>query len=125
MSQIIGNDFIVFVDCDDTLCMWVNPDSPSAGAVEFIEPYTKSTLYLHPHFQHIELIKKYKQQGYTVIVWSAGGSLWAKEVVDKLGISDDVDFVMSKSIKFVDDLPANEVLVGRVYIPYRSPNGSE
>jgi hypothetical protein len=121
MAQLIGNDLIVFVDCDETLVMRIddNYDVPGPGKVELIDKYDDSKVYLTRHEQHIKLIKKYKLQGYTVIVWSAAGSLWAREVVTKLELDNSVDFVMSKPSKFIDDLKADEILGSRVYIPFK------
>jgi predicted phosphatase len=120
MAQLIGNDLVVVVDCDDTLAMWDDFHlGKKEGATEFVDPYDGATVHLHPHIQHMNLIRKYKKQGYTVIVWSAAGSLWAQEVVTKLNLNDSVDFIMSKPIKYVDDLKASEILGSRVYIPFK------
>lgn len=123
MALLINNDQVVVVDVDDTLVMW-NEDSdiymPGEGKVELVDPYNNGMYFLLPHKEHIKLIQKYKSQGYTVIVWSAGGCLWANEVVSKLGIRNMVDFVMSKPIKYVDDLKAAEILGNRVYIPFKA-----
>lgn len=124
MAQLIGNDMLVVIDCDDTLVIWNDNEYwvNSSDKVELVDPYDKSVIYLYPHLQHINLIKKYKVQGYTVVVWSAAGCLWAKEVVDKLQINDCVDFIMSKPIKYVDDLNASGILGSRVYIPFKHVN---
>ena len=121
MSQLINSDMVVTFDCDDTLVIWNDNEYWVSGSdkVCFEDPYDKSMIFLYPHTQHINLMKKYKAQGYTVIVWSAGGSLWAKEVVDKLKINNLVDVIMSKPIKYVDDLPASQILGSRVYIPFK------
>ncbi len=115
--QVIGNEMNVMFDCDDTLVLWDNNYSiPSKGKIELEDPYTSALLYLKPHAKHIELMKSYKARGYSVFVWSAGGKLWAEEVVKRLQIKDIVDHCMSKPTKFVDDLPAEEVLGTRVYL---------
>ncbi len=122
MAKLIGNDLVVVIDCDDTLVMWSETEErhlAGSGKVCLQDPYDQTTVYLLPHTQHINLIKKYKVQGYTVIVWSAAGALWAKEVVDQLKLHDYVDFIMSKPIKYVDDLKADEILGSRVYIPFK------
>lgn len=121
MAQLVGSDLVVVIDCDDTLVMWNESEHwlPGPDKVCLQDPYDQSVVYLVPHKQHINLIKKYKKQGYTVIVWSAAGALWAKEVVDQLKLNDLVDLVMSKPIKYVDDLKAAEILGSRVYIPFK------
>ena len=122
MAQLINSDQVVVVDVDDTLLMWNDGHDiylPSPGTIELTDPYNHGMYFLKPHLEHIKLIQKYKTQGYTVIVWSAGGCLWAQEAVTKLGISKYVDFIMAKPIKYVDDLKASEILGSRVYIPFK------
>jgi hypothetical protein len=50
------------------------------------------------------------------MVWSAGGVQWAKTVVNTLGLADYVDLIITKPSKFVDDLPADQVLGQRIYL---------
>lgn len=114
--KVIGSDMVVHCDVDNTLVMWNKPHGPTSIVLK--DPYNGAKNSLVPHTQHIDLLKKYKNQGYTVIVWSAGGKLWAETVVNALGLSDVVDFAMCKSVKYVDDLQASEVLGSRVYIPF-------
>lgn len=109
----IANELVVFFDVDDTLVMW---DDEHAKDVYIDDPYDHSTLLLRRHLSHIKLLKDYKSRGYFIIVWSAGGAPWAKAVVDALELNDYVDITICKPIKFVDDLPAQEVLVNRVYL---------
>lgn len=122
--KLVNSDMIVMFDVDDTILMWNNVDYrwPGEDKVELQDPYDKSIVYLKPHNQNINLMKKYKTQGYTVIVWSAGGYLWAEEAVNKLKINNLVDLVMSKPLKYVDDLKASEILGTRVYIPFDQVN---
>ena len=123
MAKMIDNEMVVFFDVDDTLLMWENHnhwiDKP--GKKEIVCPYSNATSFLIPHKDHIDLLIKYKARGYVVIVWSAGGCRWAQAAVDVLHLNDYVDFTMSKPLKYVDDLPAKEILGERVYIPYGRP----
>ncbi len=76
-----------------------------------------------PHLQHVKLLKAYKTQGYTVIVWSAQGYEWAQAAVNALNLNNIVDFKMSKPLKYVDDLKGPEGVIGsRVYIPFKQIN---
>lgn len=117
--KVIDNDMVVVIDCDDTLVMWNNNEYwiNSPDKVEVTDPIDNATVYLIPHKQHIALVGKYKAQGYTVIVWSAAGYRWAEAVVKALKIENNVDFCMSKPLKYVDDLRAEHILGSRVYIP--------
>lgn len=123
--KTIENDLIVVCDVDDTLVIWNNINwwSPGPGLVEFHDPLDSSRVYLKPHTSHINLLKKYKAQGYTIIVWSAGGYRWAESVVNTLGLQDIVDKRMSKPLKYIDDLKGPEGILGsRVYIPLEQIN---
>lgn len=111
----LESEMNVFVDCDDTLVMWnKNPDETD---VVVKDPYKKDEWHaLKKHKRHIDLIKDYKARGYTVVVWSAAGAPWAKAVVDALKIEEYVSVIMSKPIKYVDDLQAEEIMGSRIYI---------
>lgn len=115
--QVFESDQVVTFDCDDTLVMWSNLYSqPHDNAIEFHDPYDNSTNYLIPHQKHIDLMKKYKGRGYLIIVWSAGGVLWAESIVKTLCLESYVDIVLTKPCKYVDDLPVQEWMGNRVYI---------
>lgn len=102
-------------DVDDTLIMH---DFDNGTHDIFInDPYVKDMVISgRIHTRHVELLKRSRAQGYFIIVWSGGGKLWADAVVDALGIREYVNFTTAKMVKFVDDLPAQEVLVNRIYL---------
>lgn len=121
--QVIDNDKVVFYDVDDTLVKWPEnwnlPGSfsqPSEGSLPFVDPYDSSINHLIPFEKHINLLKKHKGRGYLVIVWSAGGVRWAQSVINTLELQGYVDFVMTKPLKYVDDLTAGEILGERIYL---------
>lgn len=112
--NVIQSTKIICFDCDDTLVLW-NGKGMSWGknnkeAVAFRDPYNSkeyydSYLYLKPNNEVIELLKTYKAAKWTIVVWSAGGWLWAKEVVKTLNLEEYVDLCMSKPERYVDDNP--------------------
>ncbi len=109
----------VFIDCDDTLVMWEeNFYLPSPDKIEIVDPYDNTTVFLTPHIRHIKLLKDYRERGYEVNVWSAGGYKWAESVVRALQLEDYVHYCGSKPLKYVDDLSADKILGERVYIPF-------
>lgn len=115
--KVIESEMVVMYDVDDTLVKWSDKHTqPHDNAIEFIDPYDGASLFLKKHQKHINLLKQHKARGYTVIVWSGGGYRWAETVINTLGLSIHVDVVMSKCMKFVDDLPAEEVLGSRIYL---------
>ena len=110
---VIDNENVVMYDVDDTLVMW---GTTSILNEEFICPYSNSVHHLLPNTKHIDLLKKHKGRGLCVIVWSAGGALWAKEVITKLKLESYVDLIITKPNKYVDDLQASEILGTRIYL---------
>lgn len=122
---VIENDLLVVCDVDDTIVMWNNIKwwEPGTDLLEITDQTDGGIVYLQPHKAHINLLKKYKAQGYTVIVWSAAGHRWAKSAVAALGLDSVVDYRMSKPLKYIDDLRGPEGVIGnRVYIPLEQVN---
>lgn len=110
--QAIKNELNVFFDCDDTLVMW----SEAPCDVYIQDPYSNGQLPLKKHKRHIKLLKDYKQRGYSVVVWSAGGAAWAEAVVNALELNEFVDYTMAKPLKYVDDLTAPDIMGTRIYL---------
>lgn len=119
-------------DCDDTLVMWdIGGNQPydmwayteqekckPEDVVRIEDPYkVGEAYYLVKHNRHIKLLQDYKARGFGVIVWSAGGSQWAKAVVEALGIGNSVDLVMAKPNRHVDDMPCTSWMGERIFIP--------
>lgn len=113
----------VFFDVDDTLVKWSpTQEEKFMFGVEFTCPGSTTLIdgelkesgpwkeFLVPHRKHIESLKKHKQRGHTVVVWSAGGYDWAAAVVKTLGLENFVDLVISKPRWAYDDLPPNEYM---------------
>lgn len=120
--QVAPSEITIFFDVDDTLIMWdENCTQPFDGSIRMVCPHDGMVTFHRVHERHVGFLKKQKAKGYSVIVWSASGTAWAEAVVKKLGLEDYVDFVMSKPIKWVDDLPNPEHLVGRHI--YLDPEG--
>lgn len=113
---VIKNESTIFVDCDDTLIMWGKKyNKPHKGAIEIRDPYDDSLNYLKPHMKHINLLKKYKGRGNSIVCWSAGGFKWAEAVIKALKLESYVDLIVTKPIKYIDDLPAKKILGTRLY----------
>jgi predicted phosphatase len=114
---VVQNDRTVSIDVDDTLLMYDdNFMQPHEGAIRIVDPNDNQVVYLTPHQRHVDLIKKWKGRGYFIEVWSANGFAWAERAVRALNLEDYVDIVTTKREKFVDDLPASQVLGTRVYL---------
>jgi hypothetical protein len=113
--QVINTESNVMCDVDDTILMWDNPTINGIGKVPV--EFAGETVYLTPHKYHVQLLKMYKQRGYSVFVWSANGVEHATRAVAALGIEEFVDFVMTKPAKHMDDSENPGAILGpRVYI---------
>lgn len=116
--EVIETELPVFIDVDKTLIM-PQKEKDITDYNDVIDfDYAGETVYMKPHKLHIDLVKHYKARGYHVTVWSANGFAWAKQAVEKLGLIDHVDHVRSKPVKFVDDMPCEDWMGQRVYIPF-------
>jgi FMN phosphatase YigB (HAD superfamily) len=112
MTVINAEDVILF-DVDNTLALWdSNFNEPHEDAVAITNPYSGETVYLRPHKVHIRIMKEYKGRGFTNVVASAGGVLWAEAVVKAFGIEQYVDLVMTKPNRHFDDKDKKEDIIG-------------
>lgn len=107
--KVIENEQLVFVDCDDTLVMWV-PCNKEFKTVIITDPYDGQKLKLKAHAGHIKVLKDRKARGAFVVVWSAGGYKWANAVVEALGLQDYVDLIASKPFMYIDDKDAEHIM---------------
>jgi beta-phosphoglucomutase-like phosphatase (HAD superfamily) len=111
--RVNTNENRVLIDVDKTLITNIETESLNGDDVKL--NYYGQTVYVKTIDKHIDLLKSYKARGYEVIVNSANGFLWAKEVVTKLKLTQYVDEVATKPSKYVDDKDAN-TWMQRVYI---------
>jgi len=114
MNHPSQKEMVVMCDVDETLVLW----HQGVSDVYITDPYgiDGAQIALKRHNRHIKLLKDKSKRGYYIIVWSAGGEAWANAVVDALGIRDFVNDVIAKPVCFIDDLPAEAILVNRVYL---------
>lgn len=110
----LESEKVICFDVDDTLLLWSNDRSwgkNNKEAIRILDPYLPMDLYteeyrylyLKPNHDVIQMVKDYKEAKYTVVVWSAGGWLWAKTAVKALKLEEFVDLCMSKPDAYVDD----------------------
>jgi hydroxymethylpyrimidine pyrophosphatase-like HAD family hydrolase len=111
---IFKTNQLICYDVDETLIMW---NKGILSTIPIKDPFIIGvTNHVLPNEKHIELLKKHKARGFTVIVWSAQGVEWAEAVVKALELEEYVDAVFSKPSGYVDDLPVDEWIGPRIYI---------
>jgi|ERR1019366_275061 FMN phosphatase YigB (HAD superfamily) len=112
---VFKTDQVMCYDIDDTIIMWNLEDKSKNIPIE--DAYIKGVFnYVTPNENHIDLMKKHKARGMTIIVWSAGGVEHAESVIKALKLEEFVDAVFSKPSGYVDDLDVSEWIGRRIYI---------
>lgn len=131
----IPTDNAVFFDVDDTLIIWSpTPEQSEKYGLDITCPGSNilrddGTLDIGsswverivPHFIHIEQLKKHKARKHPVVVWSAGGFLWAHAAITALGLENYVDLVISKPTWAYDDLPPEDYMPKSQYMKNEFP----
>lgn len=74
------------------------------GSIRFRDPVTNCEEVAYPYWPNINLLKKYKSEGNTILVWSGSGGQYSHNVLVALGIRELVDIVMAKPTDYVDDM---------------------
>ncbi len=68
------------------------------------------------HKRHVTLLKEFKARGFTIILWSAGGSEWAKTIAIQLKLEPIVDFIMDKPNWYIDDKPSTKFMGEQIFL---------
>ena len=125
MIHLPDKDTIYF-DVDDTLLLHGPLITDEEKCISVLDPpswcqpdHPKREYYCvgQPHTNHIAKLKEHKAKGRVVVVWSQGGSDWAKQVVEALGLTEYVDLVVSKPCKYYDDLSSGRFMGNPSYLP--------
>ena len=117
----------IFSDVDDTLLYW---DSVKESKKDIVtKPYYHDHVYfdkpgdpsievsVKPIYSNIGELKKLTAQGFSIVVWSAGGEDWAEAFVKAVGLEPYVTAVVSKPQAYYDDLPCEEFMGKRRFKP--------
>jgi len=113
--KVINSSNVMCVDIDDTLIMWKSP--------KYAEPrnklcFTFKGKYVIKYIREntVEELKRQKESGRYVVVWSDSGADWAEAIVKALEIEDYVDLVMAKPTVYYDDKDSSEWLMRRRHV---------
>lgn len=94
-TQIVGTGRTLYVDVDETL---IRPAPNIDGAVN-VGGFPFEVLD-----RNVDTLRRFAANAdTTIIVWSAGGAIWADQVVEALGLTDCVDVCLSKPTWYLDD----------------------
>jgi phosphoglycolate phosphatase-like HAD superfamily hydrolase len=111
----LENPRVIMYDVDDTLVLHHKEDDERA--LEFTHP-SGTKLLLVPHVKHINALKSQKDAGWAIVVWSQGGSDWAKAVLEGLDLTKYVDAIITKPQFYYDDLTSPEFMGRPMYVHY-------
>ncbi len=113
--MVVIKEPVLYVDVDDTLVSWdFHFGSQYESKTEFVDPADGKPLFLQVIQATVDAMKSHRIRGHSIIVWSAGGADWAREVVFRLGLDEMVDACISKPSWILDDLPASEFIPERI-----------
>ncbi len=113
--MVVIKEPVLYVDVDDTLVSWdYHFGENYDNKVEFVDPMDGKRAFLEVIQPTIEAMKSHRIRGHSIIVWSAGGGEWAREVVERLGLSGMVDACLAKPTWILDDMPASEFIPERI-----------
>jgi hypothetical protein len=84
-------------DVDHTLIFNSKP------GITFFNPNVCSEEIAAPHEKHIRLLKRFKEEGYGILVWSHSGAEYTENVIKELKLEKYVDVVAGKPDEYIDD----------------------
>lgn len=118
-SILCDSNLVTCFDIDDTLLYWdhdkssINFGIPSDCEIELTVQGRK--VRKHIIKEHVNELKRQKESGAFIVVWSASGYEWAEATVKALDIEEYVDLIMSKPLRIYDDKDAEEFMPKRRY----------
>lgn len=127
--NIIYNERMIMCDIDDTLVMHDNSNIYEVSRygpynmivalsdITVVCPYSNEKVRLTANRPMIKLVQEEAKRGAHIVFWSRGGYQWATAVVKALGLDNISCTVMSKPLVYFDDVPVEEWLKDRVYMP--------
>lgn len=110
-----GDRIPVCFDIDDTVIPWENRTDLDSKDIVQIDCEGR-VFQAQVQQKHVDNLIRHWQRNHVIVVWSAGGGIWAKAVVEALGIEDKVDIVMSKPSWYYDDKPCENWMGKRIYL---------
>lgn len=114
---VIKNEMVDPYDVDGTLVIHTPIDLiPPGEELDVEDAVTGSKIRVRINRPMVRLLKESAARGAYVIVWSRGGYQWASDVIKALGLTAEVNLVLSKPLVYFDDLAVESWLPHRVFI---------
>ncbi len=104
---VLNDKPTVFFDVDSTL-VFTAQEYPGDLSTARKTWFGDRMFYIH--HPHIECLLDFQARGHNIIVWSQGGSAWARAVVEQLDLCDVVTACLTKPNWVFDDKPVAEWL---------------
>lgn len=129
---VIPNECLTGVDVDETLVNMVNPYKEENGTpvgesngvlllnydLSVEDPYgILGTIFLKRNNPNINMVKRGHARGYEYFIWSRAGVKWAELIARELDMEMYFEFCMSKPAAYVDDLPCEQWMGERSWLP--------
>lgn len=114
--KVIKNDKIVMCDVDSTLLEYNLSSYPNEDRVHLNLTNDKTfEMIAVPNKKNINLLIKLAKLGYSIILWSRSGSLWAEEAGKKLDIDKYITLYLTKPLYYIDDQQSQDFMGTRLW----------
>lgn len=109
----------IMVDIDGTLIEHLPPDQldKAKRIVKLFDPISGSDITVAVNEPMVRLVMEEYHRGSCITVWSRGGWQWATDVIRSLELEPFVYEVRTKPLVYFDDVPVEEWLKYRVFLP--------
>lgn len=104
----------IYADVDNTIILYP-PFTKNRKDKLMLKLESGDYIKVFPHKEHIKHLKTYSKNGNKVILWSAAGGAWAKQVAKALKITKYIDLYLDKPNTYYDDLEVTEWMKYRVW----------
>jgi len=86
-------------DVDGTLILFGH----NKKGCKFFNPNISTWEEAEPYQKHIDLLKRFKEEGCTILVWSRSGAEYTQNVIEALELEEYVDIISDKPTDYIDD----------------------
>lgn len=118
---VLKNEYVVPVDVDGTLITHLTTAElsllPSEDVISVYDKVEQRFIKVGINRPMVRLVKEEFSRGAHVIIWSRGGFEWAEAVIKAIELQNHVHQIMSKPLSYFDDLPVEDWLKHRVFLP--------